>query len=118
MADADPITRLLAQLDGHKPAGEGKWMARCPAHEDRQASLSIARGDEGKALVNCHAGCETAAVLDAVGLTMADLFAGPPPHANGHHQQRQRVDQRQRPAAGGEGRTSTSGPRASCCMRR
>ena len=48
-------------------------MAQCPAHEDRTPSLSISRGD-GKALVNCHAGCDTAEVLAAIGLTFSDTF--------------------------------------------
>src|SRR5438094_550718 len=33
-------------------------MARCPAHDDREPSLSIREGDHGKVLVCCHAGCE------------------------------------------------------------
>jgi uncharacterized protein (DUF927 family) len=48
-------------------------MARCPGHDDRSASLSVSEGD-GKILVHCHAGCSTEAVLDALGLKMADLF--------------------------------------------
>ena len=63
---------------GLKRAGDGRWMARCPAHDDRQASLSISRGDDGRALLNCHAGCETADIVAGLGLKLADLF---PPKA-------------------------------------
>jgi hypothetical protein len=49
------------------------WTARCPGHDDRNASLSVGRS-EGMALVHCHAGCDTADVLAALGLTLADLF--------------------------------------------
>jgi hypothetical protein len=45
----------------------------CPAHDDRRASLSIGRGDGGRVLLHCHAGCKTDEVLMAAGLTMADL---------------------------------------------
>jgi hypothetical protein len=38
-------------------------MARCPAHEDREPSLSIADGNNGKVLVRCHAGCEQHRVI-------------------------------------------------------
>jgi putative DNA primase/helicase len=33
-------------------------MARCPAHNDPDPSLSIRDGDNGKLLVRCHAGCD------------------------------------------------------------
>lgn len=48
---------------------------QCPAHQDRTPSLSVdANGDGDRVLVNCLAGCETAAVLDALGLSMRDLY--------------------------------------------
>jgi len=50
--------------------------ARCPAHEDKRASLSISRGDDGRALVYCFAGCPTPEVVSTLGLSMADLFGG------------------------------------------
>src|SRR5580704_16446121 len=80
-----PIDNLLAQLPGARKAGNG-WSARCPAHEDRKASLSISEGNDGTALVRCHAGCDTSAILSALGLTLADLYpakADPTPTRNG-----------------------------------
>ncbi len=68
-----PVTTLLNKVDGIRRSGSG-WMARCPAHDDRQASLSITAGDDGRALVYCHAGCSIEAVTEAAGLTSADLF--------------------------------------------
>lgn len=46
------------------------WMAPCPAHDDKNPSLSI-REKEGKVLVHCHAGCsqnDVIASLEARGL--------------------------------------------------
>jgi hypothetical protein len=63
---------LAARL-GAKRAGKG-WTARCPAHEDDRASLSIGTGQDGRALVKCHTGCRTEDVLTALGLTLADLY--------------------------------------------
>jgi hypothetical protein len=80
-----PLETLLARLTDAKKSGAG-WSARCPAHGDRRASLSIAQGDDGTALVKCHAGCETSAILAAVGLELRDLFppkVGPTPIRNG-----------------------------------
>jgi hypothetical protein len=68
-----PVERLLSSLPNPKRAGKG-WSARCPAHEDRRASLSIGEGNEGRALVHCHAGCKPEAICAAVGLTVADLM--------------------------------------------
>jgi hypothetical protein len=71
--------RLLDRLDGVKAAGAGRWMARCPAHNDGRASLSI-RDTDGRVLVHCFAGCDTRAVLGALGLEFRDLFDAPLGH--------------------------------------
>jgi putative DNA primase/helicase len=68
-----PTQLILSKLSGVTSIGKG-WSAICPAHDDHRASLSVAEGDEGRALVKCHAGCAPSAVLEAVGLTMADLM--------------------------------------------
>jgi len=70
----DPVANILQHFPDARQTGPGRWKARCPAHEDRRASLSIAKGDEGRALVFCHAGCRTADVLRQRGLTEKDLF--------------------------------------------
>jgi CHC2 zinc finger len=54
------------------------WIARCPAHEDRSPSLSIAEGADGRILLHCFGQCTTQAVCASLGLTLADLF--PQPH--------------------------------------
>lgn len=59
---------------GIKP-GKGNQYAKCPAHEDGRASLSVAEGDEGRALLVCFAGCPTPDVVAALGLEMGDLFS-------------------------------------------
>ena len=46
----------IAKALGGRKAGIS-WMARCPAHDDRDPSLSIREDISGKALVHCHAGC-------------------------------------------------------------
>ncbi len=82
----DPVQRILTALrsHGHEPrkAGAG-WCCKCPAHDDRNPSLSIHAGDDGRALVNCHAGCTVDAVCGAIGLRPADLFPDDPSRGNG-----------------------------------
>jgi hypothetical protein len=55
----------VAKALGGRKAGAA-WMAQCPAHEDREPSLSIAQGNNGKVLVRCHAGCEQHRVIAAL----------------------------------------------------
>lgn len=80
-----PVENILARLEAGgftpRPSGAGSgagWIARCPAHDDRQPSLSVGVAEDGKVLVHCHAGCETEWVVGALGLTMADLMPGDP----------------------------------------
>ncbi len=75
MSRGDGLARLRQALEDHGSQVRGT-SAQCPAHEDRQASLSIGQGRDG-ALVNCHAGCATDEVLEALGLSAADLFDEP-----------------------------------------
>src|ERR1700722_9383722 len=79
------IRNLEAKNCGPREASKSQWIARCPVHDDRTPSLSVGEGDDGRALVDCHAGCETEAVISALGMTMRQLFptnqTRPPPPA-------------------------------------
>jgi putative DNA primase/helicase len=58
---AESIARALG---GHRAGA--RWIARCPAHDDRKPSLSIGTGNDGKVLVRCHAGCEQRDLIAAL----------------------------------------------------
>jgi len=73
-----PVRRVLDALNarGIEPRrSSGGWVCRCPAHDDRNPSLSIHAGEDGRALLCCHAGCQTEAVVGALGLKLTDLMA-------------------------------------------
>lgn len=71
MALGNVLRRLQkVRKDQRKP---NQWVACCPAHDDRNPSLAIHLNDKGVALY-CFAGCPTTNVLQALGLTMRDLF--------------------------------------------
>lgn len=71
----DPLRELvLPRLDGVKKSG-GVWSARCPAHEDRQASLSVSVGRDHPVVFHCHAGCPPDAIVSALSLAWGDLTA-------------------------------------------
>ena len=63
---------VLDRLE-HVIGSNGKWMARCPAHQDKSPSLAVNEADD-RVLVHCFAGCETTDVTAAIGLNIADLF--------------------------------------------
>ena len=64
---------FLSRLDGVRGHGD-KFMARCPAHDDHDPSLSITQGEDGRILLHCFAGCSTKSILDSLGLSLRDLF--------------------------------------------
>lgn len=68
---------LLGKLDRVKKTGTGRWIARCPAHDDGRPSLSIRELEDGRVLLHCFAQCCVADVLAAVGLDLGDLFPEP-----------------------------------------
>lgn len=73
---------FVDRLERVRRSGKG-WIARCPGHDDDSPSLSVTEGDDGRVLLNCHAGCTTEDVVTAMGLTLSDLF---PENGNGRRQ--------------------------------
>lgn len=67
------VERFLSRLQGVHPA-TGGYEAKCPAHDDSRASLSVTVGEDGRILVCCHKGCDADAITGALGLKLADLF--------------------------------------------
>lgn len=71
----DALHQVLDRLHNVRH-NNGSAMAKCPAHEDGTASLSIRAGVKQPVVLHCHAGCMPEDILGAVGLTFADL-SGP-----------------------------------------
>lgn len=74
---------IVSRFEDAKETPNG-WQAKCPAHDDRQASLSVNTDDPEKVLLHCHAGCSVDAVCLAAGLKVKDLFLTKGRHSNGH----------------------------------
>jgi hypothetical protein len=69
-------TEILSRFAHVRRSGDG-WMAHCPAHDDRNSSLSITQRED-KVLMYCHAGCAAEAVCAAAGIQISELFADAP----------------------------------------
>ncbi|MFR9806451.1 hypothetical protein ACL02T_29805 [Pseudonocardia sp. RS010] len=103
-ADRSSFVRVadaLAQRDRVSTHRGDQLYARCPAHDDGNASLSVtwrtdSRTGAGRTFVRCHTGCDTRDVVDALGLSLSDLYDEPPA----------------RPANSDRGRWSSERPKA------
>jgi len=72
------VSTFLARFDRVTPSG-GQYLVRCPAHDDRKASLSVSEGADGRVLLKCFAGCTASEVVAAMSLAWSDLFADDTP---------------------------------------
>jgi hypothetical protein len=69
---------LISRLHKVRSNGQGRWMACCPAHEDKNPSLSVKQESDGRVLIQCFAGCDTRDVLIAVDLDWEDVMPPEP----------------------------------------
>ncbi len=66
------LGEFLNKLHGIKKQTKG-FTAQCPSHEDNHNSLSVSQEGE-RILIKCFVGCTSEAIVEAMGLTTADLF--------------------------------------------
>lgn len=66
------VESVRKSLTGVRRAGSG-WVAHCPVHDDKQQSLSIGEGQNGRVLLNCHAGCSFDSIVRAMNVSARDL---------------------------------------------
>src|SRR5688500_9007563 len=64
---------LLPLLEGVRTRGSGKWISRCPSHQDKSPSLTVAEGNRGL-LLKCWAGCTLEEITGALHIPVKDLF--------------------------------------------
>ena len=68
------VELILSSLSKVRKMGPDRWMACCPAHQDKTPSLSIRETSDGRVLLHCWTGCGANEVLDAIGLDFDALF--------------------------------------------
>jgi DNA primase len=86
--NAQDVLDRLEKVTGSK----GKWMACCPAHQDKSPSLAVTEADD-RVLVHCFSGCDTQNVTAAIGLNVADLFYNKLAGAEMTERKRQRFEE-------------------------
>jgi hypothetical protein len=68
------IDLFLPRLDKVKQTAPNKWVALCPAHNDKHPSLGVTLTSDGAILIKCWTGCGAQAIVESVGLSLRDLF--------------------------------------------
>ncbi len=77
------LKQLLTMLQGVSgPNSSGEYTAKCPAHQDRTASLTATvkqspKDGKEKIFLCCHAGCTGADIMAALGIKARDLIVNP-----------------------------------------
>jgi hypothetical protein len=67
------IANHLGRSKKSRYKGDPCWMVKCPAHDDRSASLSIVERNDGWVTFFCFRGCSRDEILAAMGLQVRDL---------------------------------------------
>jgi len=73
VTDQARLDDILAQLKRVKPSGDS-YKALCPAHDDHDASLSIALKADGKIVLKCFTGCPYDAIMARIDRPVSQLF--------------------------------------------
>lgn len=77
MSSTDPLCTVLSALESQgiqpKKTRNG-YKCCCPAHDDKNPSMSIAKAHKGKVLLKCFAGCSVELICEALNIRVADLF--------------------------------------------
>jgi hypothetical protein len=69
------VEAILMMLDGVKANGNSKWVALCPVHGDRTASMGVKECPDGTVLMNCFScGATGLEIVESLGLSVSELF--------------------------------------------
>lgn len=72
------IDAILDRVEKSRKTGRDSWVCCCPAHPDKNPSMTLRELDDGRVLLHCFAGCEVEAILGALGLSFDALFPDKP----------------------------------------
>lgn len=69
------IESVLAALKKVKKTGNNRWVACCPAHGDKNASMSVMLTNDGRVMVHCFSQqCDFMDIAKSAGLKARDFF--------------------------------------------
>jgi hypothetical protein len=68
------IEDFLSRLQKVKKTGPNNWIACCPAHDDKNPSLTVGVGDNGGIIVKCFPGCSFEEIISSLGLQAHEMM--------------------------------------------
>lgn len=74
MADFE---RIKARAENVKMMSSTQFNCTCPAHKDKNPSLTVSLASNGRILTHCHAGCSFDEIVSAWGLSKRDFAPAP-----------------------------------------
>lgn len=67
------LEEFAGRIEGARQGSDGQWSGRCPAHDDRHASLGFRQGEKG-IVARCMVGCSITEIAGALRLEVSQLF--------------------------------------------
>jgi hypothetical protein len=64
------LTLLLSRLDAVRRITDSRYIAKCPAHDDGDPSLSIRQLPDSRILIKCFAGCGALDILQSPSVSL------------------------------------------------
>lgn len=85
---------MISTKTGAQPRRSNNgYLLRCPAHDDKNPSLSVSESSDGKILLHCHAKCTCKDICAALNIQEASLFPEKSNHKELIHLAPQKVAQ-------------------------
>ena len=78
MSGVEVVLSMLDKVKSVGGRGQKQWVSLCPAHDDRDPSLTISEGHDGKVLMTCFRGCEFNEILSSLGVTYQQINPSEP----------------------------------------
>lgn len=76
------LPEFLSRLQKVRKTGKDSWLACCPAHGDKNPSMTVSEGSDGRVLAHCFShGCGIDDIVASVGMEVKDLM----PENLGYH---------------------------------
>lgn len=76
------LSRIARKTGSNPKLSCGSYIALCPAHGDKNRSLSAREAEDGKTLLKCFNGCPVETICSAIDIRVKDLF--PPKSRRGY----------------------------------